>query len=269
MLLKTCVRAMVRILSSLSSPMVEKRSWRLRETTVTSVAARIVAERGMSYITASSPKKEPFFSWDMTTSLPSISLTASQTPCSRMNSRSPISPWLMMFQPLVKVFGFSLPTSMYCSAFDRMSREKRGILAMCCLSSWSEAMTMAWGSLSTVTSVRATKVVFARAFLFDRHSTPKYSPGIVCSGAWISFSSSSRSPSASPSCSTMWPTSRTRMDSIGAPLAWMTAHFLKCTCSACRLMGWKKVSASRSSWGICRSKWPFMESARQMARSSL
>mmetsp|Transcript_144286 Transcript_144286/g.447995 ORF Transcript_144286/g.447995 Transcript_144286/m.447995 type:complete len:249 (-) Transcript_144286:27-773(-) len=203
--LKTCVRATVRMRSSFSSPMVENRSWRLRDTATTSVAARTVAERGMSYITASSPKKAPFLSCVMTTSLPSTSLIASQTPCSTMKRVSPISPCVMMFQPLENVFGFSFDTSKYCSALDSTSKENKGILAMCCRSSCKADRTMAWGTRRRVTSVRATSVDFARAFLFMRHSTLKNLPGIVCSGAWTSTSCSSRKPSASPSCSTTCP----------------------------------------------------------------
>mmetsp|Transcript_27436 Transcript_27436/g.62421 ORF Transcript_27436/g.62421 Transcript_27436/m.62421 type:complete len:288 (+) Transcript_27436:974-1837(+) len=258
--LKTCVRATVLIFSILSSPMVENKSWRLKDTTTTSVAARTVAERGMSYITASSPKKAPFLSCVMTTSLPSTTLMASHTPCSMMKSCSPISPCEMMLHPLLNVFGFNLPTSKYCSALERMSKEKRGILAMCCRSSWSADMTTTAGTCKRVTSVMATSVVFALALLFVKHSPPKYVPGIKCSGAWISDCLSSRRPSASPSCSATLPTSRTKTDSMGAPLAWMTAHFLNRTCSAACLMGSKKTSDKRSNCGICRSKVPFMAS---------
>mmetsp|Transcript_106179 Transcript_106179/g.338161 ORF Transcript_106179/g.338161 Transcript_106179/m.338161 type:complete len:282 (+) Transcript_106179:766-1611(+) len=265
---KTCVRATTRIFSSFSSPMVEKMSWWLRETACTSVAALTVAKRGMSYITANSPKNAPFLNCDLTTSRPSTILMASQTPCSTMKSSSPISPCVMMFVPLEKVIGFSMPTSRYCSAFDSTSRENRGILEMCCRSSWRAAMTSACGNLRSLTSVSATNVFFARAFLLIKHSAPKYMPGSTCSGALISSRRSSCIVVVSLSYSTTFPDSKTNTESMCAPLAKMTSHFVKCTSSALRLIGWKKVSANICSCGICLSRWPFMASASASANSS-
>mmetsp|Transcript_99566 Transcript_99566/g.321007 ORF Transcript_99566/g.321007 Transcript_99566/m.321007 type:complete len:210 (-) Transcript_99566:1121-1750(-) len=209
MLLKTCVRTTVRIFSSLSGPMVEKRSSRLRDTATTSVAARTVAVRGVSYMTASSPKKAPFLSWDMTISCPSISLMASQTPCSMMKSMSPNSPCFMMFLPLWKFQAFSFPTSSYCSALESTSWDSSGILEMCCRSSWSTAQTMFVGTCRSVTSVSATSVCIALARLFVRHSTPKYSPGASRSGQLTSRPRSCCREDASSLCSTSLPFSRT------------------------------------------------------------
>mmetsp|Transcript_54027 Transcript_54027/g.155151 ORF Transcript_54027/g.155151 Transcript_54027/m.155151 type:complete len:207 (+) Transcript_54027:785-1405(+) len=206
---------MCRIFTIFSGETTEKMSSRLNETTSTSVAAVTVALRGMSYITASSPKKAPFLSCDTATSLPSNILLASQTPFSMTYNISPMSPSRMIVWPARKLQGLSLPTNIYCSALPKTSCESRGILAMCWRSSCSTLHTAAGGSRSIVTSVSATSVQEAVAALFVKHSTPKNSPGVTRGGVASAFAFSSVSPGSShiamrsPGCSDTMPFSKT------------------------------------------------------------
>mmetsp|Transcript_48276 Transcript_48276/g.140770 ORF Transcript_48276/g.140770 Transcript_48276/m.140770 type:complete len:261 (-) Transcript_48276:1728-2510(-) len=215
---KTCVLAIFLILSNLSMPIDEKMSSRLRESTTTSTAARTEAVRGMSYITPSSPKNEPFLRCDTTASLPSTSWIASHTPFSTMYNMSPISPSRMIQCPAGKLHERSFPTSMYWSALSRTSEDSKGILEMCSRSSCSTDHTAPCGTRSSATSVSATNVYGAFAFFSERQFTPKYSPGVTRGGEFIAknrLAASSNSlgsadmSTAAPPCSMSWPCCRT------------------------------------------------------------
>mmetsp|Transcript_52881 Transcript_52881/g.113346 ORF Transcript_52881/g.113346 Transcript_52881/m.113346 type:complete len:273 (+) Transcript_52881:1934-2752(+) len=143
MLVMTCVRATMRIFSSFSTLIVLKRSSRLKNRTVTSVAARTVAVRGMSYMTAISPKKAPFGSWPTMTSRWFVVLRASQDPRSMMYSLSPISPSLKMFWPRVKVNGHKFPARHRPSSAVRISCERSGTLERNCPRSSTRRSAMA------------------------------------------------------------------------------------------------------------------------------